>query len=230
MKFESFGQFRPNSKILVSFHGLPGIKSDANRDLLEALGREKHIFSLLIPYPNLSNNSFSFLEDTRQVLEVLRHLSEKYKSHEWQILGHSWGGLVALIALSQKIVSAQKVCLLSPYTKFPQSDGVLVEILNKLQEEYPLLFNTKRGTGSLVKEVREVEKVYSPQKLAQQIHPSSKLYLIQALDDHEVLPQDSKKFLESCSCEVSYKEFSTDHSFLFNRSEILKELKGFFDA
>ena len=182
MKFESFGQFRPNSKILVSFHGLPGIKSDANRDLLEALTSEKKVFSLLIPYPNLSNNSFSFLEDTLQVLEVLRHLSEKYKSHEWQILGHSWGGLVALIALSQKIVSAQKVCLLSPYTKFPQSDGVLVEILNKLQEEYPLLFNTKRGTGSLVKEVREVEKVYNPQKLAQLIPPLSKLYLIQALD------------------------------------------------
>jgi surfactin synthase thioesterase subunit len=66
--------------------------------------------------------------------------------------------------------------------------------------------------------------------LASKISSTANVYLMQALDDHEVLPQDSKLFLKNFSCEVSYKEFQTDHSFLGRRQEVYEEIRNFIYA
>lgn len=228
MKYESFGNYSKNSTILLAFHGLPGLKSDGNRDLLKKLAQEKQVFSILVSYPNLSNNSFSFLDSTREVLETLSELVVKYKSNRWQVLGHSWGGLVALAALSRKIVSAEQVCLLSPFTRFPQSDELLLDVLKDLKEEYPLLFDQQKDLLSILAEVRKVEELYAPFQLAAELPSQTSLYLMQASDDQEVLAQDSKEFLAQCDCRIQYKEIKTDHSFLENRENVYQQLVEFF--
>jgi surfactin synthase thioesterase subunit len=230
MKYESFGSYSRNSTILLAFHGLPGLKSDGNRDLLRKLAQEKQVFSILISYPNLSNNSFSFLDSTTEILETLSELVLKYKSNRWQVLGHSWGGLLALAALSRKIISAEQVCLLSPFTRFPQNDQVLLDGLKDLKEEYPLLFGEQKDLLSILAEVRKVEELYAPFRLAAQLPAQTSLYLMQASDDQEVLAVDSKDFLAQCYCRVRYKEIQTDHSFLENRENVFQHLVEFFCA
>ena len=230
MKFESFGTCFPNSKILVSFHGLPGLRNDRNRDFLKKLAKDKDIFCILIPLQNLSSNSFSFFRETFQAIETLCELTKLYPSHQWQVLGHSWGALVALIALSKKIISPEKVCFLSPYTMFPQNDSVLMESLEGLQKAYPLLLDAQKEPRFFVKEIRDLEKLLEPKTLSINLEKHTRLYVLQASDDQEVSAQSTKNFLKSCDCEILYKEFQTDHSFIQNREEIYKELRGFFDA
>lgn len=223
------GKASPISDEVEAFlflHGFPADRGTKNHDIAEAVTNKTGINSFVLHYRGLgkAKAGFSFTESVKESLEVARFLIDKYKIKKLHLVGHSWGGLVALNIF--KNISEAKIgnlILLAPFSVFP-NDNSISDWLDQIEIDSPNLF-LEKSRGFAKQNFYNVKNLYDPVKIAKHVKVvAGQVKIIEALNDAEVpnktIHQLASYFNES-PCILA---LSLDHSFLNDRQLIIKSV------
>ena len=133
----SFLEFKNQEKghtkgAILLLHGFPGYQA-RNDDIAQSLSQQTQSDSYLLLYPGLSGEgeNFLFTNVLEESKKLLKHLNEQYD--QIILLGHSFGGFIALRLLNQNPELFEKLILLNPMTAVPPLEATK-EILNTFLE------------------------------------------------------------------------------------------------
>lgn len=215
----SLGQESAEQGTALFLHGFPGAIGDRNIDLANAVSQEAKIRCFLPHYQGLGESSgrFSFSQSVGDVMAFSEDFFVKNQAQDIIVVGHSWGGFLALNLLSRFPETFKRLILLSPLLEIPNED--------QISRLVPLLFSKNRGTfvaqteEALVSDFQLARESYSPLKLLSE-SVQEKITIIQASHDDEI-PADSNRLLVRTRLpRARYFEVDQDHRFQKNRAAI----------
>ncbi len=218
--YESFVGKNPSKEAVVFLHGYPADQGNKNRDLAEAVSTQLGKDAFLLHYPGLglSKGKFTFSETLRTTREFLSWVKAKnYQS--LHIVGHSWGGFLALNLLNE-IGHTGKIVLLSPFVNLPEGSDLstLVNLVYSDTKQY-------LGHSTIIEVVSELTKMRIGNSIDDFIvridKAPNQVTIIQALNDPETPEKYSRYLISKATKKISYTELDTDHSFTQNRTTAL---------
>ncbi len=172
-----------------------------------------------------SKGVFSFTHSIEEAIAFAEHLrASGYK--RVHVVGHSWGGLVAIQVYKRLADTTAKLVLIAPYTNIPDR-RVLTPLLNSFAQVYPNRFEEKGVTADdLINQMLEVKRTAPPSRtIAESFFSPVQLTVIQGRADEEVSPESTKAFCSIASARSKYVELEGDHSFSENRSVLLENVQ-----
>ncbi|PJC65212.1 MAG: hypothetical protein CO021_00305 [Deltaproteobacteria bacterium CG_4_9_14_0_2_um_filter_42_21] len=224
---------KPRETAVLVFHGFPAQPpwseaAEKNRDLAEKLAREGGCDSYLMHYAGLgkSDGTFSFLASVRDSIELAQLLQPRYT--KFHLVGHSWGGLVALNVYASLPPNLRgRVALLSPFTIFPD-DVLLRQALEMIQSETKISYAAGDNFDDVLQDLRDVERSYNPFAVLQR-HPTlgASTLILQAIDDNEVPAQSTQRFVNAFGRKPLYGEVDTDHKFSKGRDRFMQAVAAY---
>lgn len=206
---------------VLMLHGYPS-PDGKNEYIAEFVSTylKKDVF--LIHYAGLgkSNLNFSFPKSIEDSINYFTFLNEKKIYKSFYLIGHSWGGLIALNIIKHfNTNNIKSVLLLSPYTYFPSGCNLnhLIQLVYNESKEF------FRGTfAEMTNQVEEIILQYQPGLFLDKLKTfTGDINIIQAANDIEVLPSNTKFFIDSLSNNAKYFEINCDHGFNQNREDLL---------
>ncbi len=210
----------------IFFHGFPG--NVKNEDVAEIFSDQFKADTYLLHYRGLGklDGSFSFTSAIEEALQLTRRVTEKYKTVH--LFGHSFGGLVAIIAANEVGSKLGKLVLASPLTALPDN-STLAEIVKPFLSAPPSLFGVQ-GLEAILADLDAVRNQYKLSGIAGSLNlKPGQLVVIQASNDAEVPAEQTRQFLEFFSTPPKYRELNQTHAFPDRQSflkTLLDELKG----
>ncbi len=222
---EKYTAFPKAENAILLLHGYPSPESK-NEYIAEYISKTLGSDVFLIHYSGLglSDGLFSFPKSITDSSDYFSWVSSQgYK--EITIIGHSWGGLIALNILADlKPTNVSKVILMSPYNYFPSGqdlNGLVDFIFADSRSEF------KQPKEVMWDQVNQVLKESQPRNKIKDIqNHKSKLYIFQAKNDVEVQPKVTEEFVKLLDkSNLQYQIIDTDHSFNDNREFFLGQLK-----
>lgn len=214
------------SVVNVSLHGFPGIHSKQNREIAEVIAEvtgdrtEVFLYSGLGVAPGL----FSFRKCIREVESRIADILDESSSIRIRLIGHSWGGYLALRMASIYAGRLEKLVLMSPLLEFP-SEEVARHGLKAYQNEYPKL--QLGDIEELALEMSTVANENSPFDLIATLPEDLEVLFLQAKND-EITPDiHALKALEYFKRPPVFEFVETDHSFVDNRPQIARRIAEF---
>ncbi len=215
-------------------HSFPGTRGK-NEDIAEATSHKTGCNSYILHYAGLglaSGKPFDFIKSIEESIQLARSLLDKYKI--LHLVGHSWGGLIALNIFSSIFTPAQRgqLILLAPFTEFPH-DGSVESWLIPIAEQQDIIQFSHANPEKVKDNFFSVETIYNPRKnLTRLALKNKQVALIEAIDDPDVPKQstDSLYKLLSQECQVQRIQLEDDHCFNNNRAAIITAVLGVIDA
>lgn len=210
---------------VILFHGYPSTESK-NEYIAEHISNFLNKDVFLFHYEGLGN-SLGLFSFPKSILESIAYYNwvAKHGYKKITILGHSWGGLIALnlVAEIQQHSLIDKVILLSPYNYFPEGLQ-LTKLIDYIYEDTKDIF--KQPKSIMTNQVQEILLSYQPRSKIQNIKQfPNPIYILQATNDNEVSPESTAEFVQLLrSSKTIFKKINTDHSFTENRTDFLNEL------
>ena len=223
-----YGTQVPDQKRRTVFlHGYPGVRSKQNRDVAEgiahATGRESHV--LLYPGLTQAAGEFSYQACLEDVHAYVSDLIARCGVVD--VVGHSWGGFLALTLAEKFGASVGKLALMSPLLQFPElavQTGIRAHF-KKMATENPSLM-----LGNLddrAREFAQTGEAHPIDALIRSIPEKMRVLFLQARID-QITPTEiaeSKRPLFSTA--TQFELVDTDHSFLTGRDWLLERLTTF---
>lgn len=227
-----YGESRaPEEPRLVFFHGYPGVRSKQNRDIAESLamslGSEAHV--LLYSGLTQAPGEFSFQACMADVEAYLESILVQAKG-PIDLVGHSWGGFLALNTVYKYKKFIRRLALMSPLLYFPtpssQPDDRLRLYFEEMARENPALQLGR--TEDRLQEFAALGRTHDVDAYIASIPKEVPVLFLQA-DKDEITPtaialDKQKKFL----CPLTFELVPTDHSFLTARDALAERLRRFF--
>ncbi|OFZ54827.1 MAG: hypothetical protein A2428_07070 [Bdellovibrionales bacterium RIFOXYC1_FULL_54_43] len=213
---------RSSEGAVLLFHGFPANKGNKNSDVAEALFSETPYDIYIIHYRGLGNakGAFSFSHSILESVNSAKALISRYHYEQVHLIGHSWGGLVAMNVFREIARFRGKLLLLSPFNEFPDN-SVLSSIIESVIQEIPVLFG-HATLDSVLDDLESVKSSCSPRNIASTLQvPSSSITIIQASRDEEVSVASTKVLCKLFPCAPKYLELDQDHSFS-NREDLVR--------
>lgn len=218
---EKYFSAEKSEEAVLMLHGYPSPEGK-NEYIAEYISSylKKDVF--LIHYAGLgkSNLNFSFPKSIEDSINYFNCLNEIKKYKSFYLIGHSWGGLIALNIIKHvNTNNIKSVLLLSPYTYFP-SGCDLTQLIQLVYNETKEFF---RGSyAEMANQVQEIILNYQPLLFLDKLKSfTGVINIIQAANDIEVLPSNTKLFFDSLSNRATYFEINCDHGFSQNREDLL---------
>lgn len=219
-----------NRRAVILFHGFPAetfldAEKEKNRDLGNYLAQNLDIDVYITHYAGLGRNKdkeFNFISSITDSISLIEDLKSKYSRLD--VVGHSWGGLVAINCISELGIRS-KVLLMSPFNLIP-SNEVLTLILSSLMVEVPFLFKNKTISDYL-KELELIRENFCPQILSKITTFKNEILILQAEQDEEV-PAETTMELQKNLPNSKLEIMETDHRFWKNREALFERAKEFF--
>lgn len=218
-------------------HGFPAQPAvsatvEKNRDIAEELMRTGRYDAYVMHYSGLGSSagSFSFVNSVIDSVEFALKLLDKFEYEKLHLVGHSWGGLVAL-NIYYRLPShlRGRVVLLSPFTIFP-SDEVLKSAILAINADTVIKYACG-GVDEVVDELRVVEEKYSPINIVKELKSlGSNTTIIQAIEDDEVPVEFTRDFVKLFLITPKYIEIDTEHKFQRSRSHVIREIIRYIDG
>jgi len=219
---EKIGNFNSDTAILM-FHGFPAepiksLETEKNIDFGKFMSKNLEIDVFIHHYSGLGRSVekiFSFNSSVIDSIELYDELKKIYKN-VW-VIGHSWGGFVALNLCQMR--SVDRLFLQSPFWKIPSRE-ILSPVLESLFSIIPYV-KRERPIDYFLNEFYEFEKLDILNLKANEIlilHPES---------DDEV-PFSGSVELQKMNTKIKLKSIDTDHGFWLNRELLFEEAKIFF--
>jgi esterase/lipase len=214
-------EYKGDGNFAVLFlHGFPAIRTK-NEDLAEHLTGSTSVDCYLPHYPGLgeSKGEFSFYKCYQTALMKYKEVREKY-GHNFIVLGHSFGGAIALRLFYEFPDNHKYTLLLNPLVMFPTDD--LIEVA---RPEYEKLF-FELGLSNYDEVMLEFKKFrdhYSPLNyLKPPLEHIERLEMYLATED-DVTPIEFARMLnKQLDFKVKNTELVDDHWFYADRPGFLK--------
>lgn len=211
----------------LMLHGFPAAgysntPYEKNKDIGQYIAEHAPIDVHIPHYRGLgkSNGDFSFMDSITDSHELVGDLIQNKKYKNVHLIGHSWGGTVAMNLLKLSGENIGKVILLSPFSTIPESQ-ILKPLLQRVSEDVPISYRTGSIEGA-VDELMEIKKDHNPKDIAGSLDRND-IFVIQSKEDDEVPVQSTRDFVECFRKKPFYMEFDSEHKFSRNR-QALKSL------
>lgn len=204
-------------------HGFPGIIGNRNLDLADAVSSATNANVFLPHYRGLgcSDGKFSFKQSITDTLRISEDLLIGKGFKKIFLVGHSWGGFVALNLLAKQPLLFSHTVLLSPLFEIPER--------SRLEKLAPTLLNDHReilsskSDAALVAEFEEVRAKFKPlDNLSEKTRETCTI--IQASHDLEIPTSINKKLAHEYFPAQNYTEVDQDHRFQKDRPGITKQI------
>lgn len=211
-------------KVILLFHGFPGILSKQNRDLAEALWSQLKIPTVIFFYPGLSVSpgKFSYTRAYQEIIDFINQILSLNSGMELKLFGHSFGGYLSLRLLKDFTKNINQIFLLSPLL-FIMSEEFLSEFVAKVYAENPNL--ERYDIHFLKKDYQNFVQGYNPQEL-KKITYQKNIKLLQSKADIITPTPIAIEYVQNT--EISYEESEQEHGFLTNRQEVINKALHFF--
>lgn len=232
----------PSREAAVVFHGFPAQPPwdpvrEKNRDIAERIAQDVEHDTFVMHYAGLgrSSGNFSFPHSVTDSIALVDRLQREYGYSKVHIVGHSWGGLVALNvyqALPEDVRG--NMVLLSPFVFFPE-DALLRQALAAIGGQTTIHYAAGDTIDDAVRDLRSVESSHNPLHVVTQLPAlGARTLILQADQDDEVPVEQTQKLVEKFPQRPKYFEVPTDHKFSIDRDRwidaIIAFLKGTADA
>jgi pimeloyl-ACP methyl ester carboxylesterase len=201
-------------------HGFPGLRSIQNRDIAQPVSELNGNTAQVLLYEGLgcAPGEFSF---SRCREAVVNHFRKHLDGNPGQIdvVGHSWGGFLALQIAGQFPDRIRKLVLMSPLLKF-FSETDACEGFKMTAEEYPVL--SLGDTAKLARDFVEVRNKFPLEPIIANLKIPT-LFLQARVDDRTPLDV-AEEYRTKFSNDLIFEILDTDHSFLEDRPQIAKRI------
>ena len=216
----------PSKVAIIHFHGFPGEKNNGsqiekNIDLAKHLCLTNNLDSFVPHYNGLGENiesAFSFVQSIEDSVDLCEKILLSYESII--LIGHSWGGLVAINCFRLHCKKIAKMILMSPFTFFPE-EGVLGPIIENLLVEVPPI-SQKKPLHEYMSELNKVKKCYGPSLVNKNLL-DGRVLVLQAKKDLDIPAFLTESFIANNTSNCNYFEIDTDHSFTTNRQLLFEK-------
>ena len=211
----------------VFLHGFPGVRSKQNREIAKAVsertGRDAHV--LLYSGINDAPGLFSFescLAEVHAYIESLRNQGIT----RFDLVGHSWGGFLALTLASKYPDSVRKLVLMSPLLKFhPVADAFTS--FSAMQSNYPEF--KFHGVQELASEFFAMNEKFPTDQFIEKLPRDLPVLFLQAEADEVTPTKVAQSKLELFPNQPEFTLAKTDHSFLTNREWTVNTISNFLN-
>ncbi len=222
LRFSKRDSHRP---AVVFLPGFPAIRSRRNEDIAQYLSGFLNATVYVLHYQGLGQNRrgpFSFQSSMQEAGSALRELTEFHSGIS--LVGHSWGGAVALTQLSSYHSKLKKLVLMSPLVHFG-TRGDIDRFMSSLLAEHGSLFGEVER-NKILEEIYAVADGFDLGNRLQK-HPlkTEQVTILQAKTDDETPPDKAREVLPLFPNPPRYLELDQDHSFLTNRDEIMRAVR-----
>lgn len=204
-----------SDECVVFFHGFPA-DSGKNEDIAEYIcaTSKKDAFVPHFSGLGLSEGLFSFRNSILDSLQFLDQLANTYS--KMHIIGHSWGGLVAINLLFRRN-DLGKIILLAPLTRLTDSPEEITGTLTWfIDSRKSLRQNCDYELQALEKDFCSLQKDCSPihfvESLAQRVSVNQ-VHVLQGSQDSVVNPADTVSWVEKMRGTATLKLSPDDHWF-----------------
>ncbi len=216
---------KPSRQAILLFHGFPAYRATKNLDLAERLHHHFQRDVFLLHYRGLgeSRGVFRFTEAIREAYALVDRLVEKEGFEPLAIVGHSFGGLVALNTAAEKAEKVRTAILLSPLCDLDPQQDLYTWILRGVREELPGVYGD-RSEAAVLADLETIRSDYSPMKKAPSLAPHLRLGFIQALQDDTTPASATRALVARFAAPPPYLELDLDHSFTQDRARLVREL------
>jgi len=222
----SDSKLESTSDCLLFLHGFPSLRSRQNLDLAEAATQEFHRKSFIPHYRGLgvSPGRFFFESSLVDAREALSNITKKFsKVH---LIGHSWGGAVALNLLKEHPTAIASLTLLSPLLDFEITDASIIALAREVRSDYPSLF-ASITEAEQIEDAKIIHKAHRPILWMSDVKKVP-LLVFQATHDPYTPKEKTILLVQAWDASARYLEIDLDHSFLNDRplfkKTFLKEL------
>ncbi|MGE3609119.1 MAG: alpha/beta hydrolase [Bacteriovoracaceae bacterium] len=219
-----------SSEAIILFHGFPAEpvtdpSKEKNIDLARYLAKNLNSDVFIHHYSGLGRSQgkeFNFINSVEDSIELINYIS-KYYDHI-NLIGHSWGGLVAINCLDE-CPRIRKSLLLSPFNLIPENK-ILEPVLNDLMKEIPHLLEDK-SINDYLSEFDVIRRSYCPREKMKHLKSEATIFILQALDDNEVSLQSTLDLIKISKKDINIDILETDHAFKINREILFKKTLEF---
>lgn len=216
--YEQFLSHSESKEAVIFIHGYPGTREDKNRDLVDL---DAPYDRYLLHHLGLgkSRGQFSFQESVASCRRFTKYIQKKGYS-KVHLIGHSWGGFVALAMLDLALDLASKIILISPFLKIPAERELSLLVSEVYKDGGEYIGHMKEI--DVHQDLCELAKTHNFEHFKNFLTSHSiDLKIIQALNDAETPVEIAREFVDGLFG-IDYFEAETDHSFL-NYREPLKQ-------
>ena len=195
-------------------HGFPGVRSKQNQDLAEKAAKlGRRCFVPLYEGLGQSDGEFSFLKCREQVRVFAADLLSQYEKID--LVGHSWGGYLALGIAADAKEKVSRLVLMSPLLHFFTLD--LAQQAFRLTAEGNPTLNLG-STDDLAREFHTLGTKDRAEESARDISIDTSVSIFQAATDDTTPASYAQNLVNLFRRRPPYEEVATDHSFLVDRS------------
>ncbi len=217
---------KEGSVVNISLHGFPGVHSKQNREIAEVVAQVTGHRTEVFLYSGLgvAPGTFSFRNCIREVESRIDEILNESTATKIRLIGHSWGGYLALRMACIYASRLEKLVLMSPLLEFPGEEAAR-EGLKAYQRDYPFL--NLGDIEKLALELSTVASENSPYDLVASLPKELVVLFLQAKND-EITPEaNALKALEYFKRPPVFELVETDHSFVENRPRIARRIAEF---
>lgn len=220
MKVLEYGKANAGRATLF-LHGFPGVRSKQNRDLAEraADGFGRRCFVPLYDGLGVAEGRFSFESCRDQIQSFAEKLLAENETLD--LVGHSWGGYLALGLAAKHQERIERLILMSPLLHFFTLD-VCKQAFTLTAEG-----NADLDLGNietLAKEFHTLGNREHAYRHAQTISSRTMVSIFQAASDDTTPASYAEHLVNQFRERPGYEAVATDHSFLLNRPQALERV------
>ena len=210
---------------LVFLHGFPGARSEQNREVAQKVSNLTGREAIVLLYAGVDDKSrmFTFKGCIDEVQAYFADLLKR-EPRRIDLVGHSWGGFLALTLIEKFANRLSHVVLMSPLLEFAAED-VVIPAFTTMYENNPQL--TIRSVLELSKEFSALETSMPASAMIRAIPADlAVLFLQSRFDDTTPTPTAEKK-LNDFRRSPQFELIDTEHNFLSNRDQVSDRIARF---
>ena len=211
----------------IFLHGLPGVRSKQNLEIAEAAARRTGATTQVLMYSGLGHaqGEFNFLQCVRDVEYVYTQVVEDPKVTEIQLVGHSWGGYLAIRLAKMDSTKLRKIILMSPLVAFPSDPNAVAAAIGNYAKEYPHL--TLGNPQVRASEMMSIRSESSIHEWIGKIPETVEVLFLQATGDQITPLKAAEEALRHFKGRPVFELVATDHSFVENRPQLTERIAHF---
>lgn len=210
---------------ILFLHGFPGSKAVKNLDvaLLARAELQRDVF--LVHYKGLgeSRGDFLFTTAVRETAALVEWLISKKGYKSVHLVGHSFGGLLAVNCAIAHPNLVGSILLISPFCHMLKTDPLYRWFTDGVRAEHPGIFGP-RERREIEGDVDEILAKHLPLERAPDISETIKISIIQSKTDDVTPAQVAKQFAARLRIKPAYVELDQDHGFTQDRIEFSRTI------
>jgi pimeloyl-ACP methyl ester carboxylesterase len=212
--------------ITVFLHGFPALHSKQNREIAEVAAKNLERETHLLFYTGLgfAPGEFRFQKCLSDVATYFAELIEKRPKVKIDIVGHSWGGYLALQMATRFAPQIRRMVLMSPLLMFSAID-LGVEILDDYARNNPML--TLGDPEELAVDFTEIGSSMPAAELIGAVSEAIEILFLQARNDDITPTRFALNMIDDFKRRPLLEIVDTDHSFIVDRPRLSQRIAAF---